>query len=227
MIQKKIVLKLAIKYNPPSLFVIYRYNLRDKKLRRYRIELNSLVNLPTPELITQQLYHEHDEYLNDNNVEYEQVLRLVQMLYEHQQQKSGTRRSVIKNLDQVESYIESDQDELNKSIMMERDDNWQTPPNRRTETIYPKDNSKFKQIPSSESMSLSLSGMQNFMQGQQKKTNNLTYLPINNFDDQVNKNRRFVEDQIQQNQQSYFKNKFIELPQPLLNRNNQRINNYY
>ncbi|CAD8047450.1 unnamed protein product [Paramecium primaurelia] len=227
MIQKKIILKLAIKHNPPSLFVIYRYNLKDKKLRRYRIELNSLVYLPTPDLITEQLYIEHDDYLNDNNVEYDQVLKMVQMLYEHQQQKSGTRRSVIKNLDQVDSYMESDQDELNKSIMMEQDDNWQTPPNRRTETIYPKDNTKFNQIHSSESMNLSLSGMQNFMQGQSKKPNNLTYLPINNFDEQINKNRRFVEDQIQQNQQSYFQNKFIELPQPLLNRNNQRVNNYY
>lgn len=103
------------------------------------------------------------------------------------------KKSVIKNLDEVNSYIESDND-LNKSVVMENEDDvydqdWKTPINNRTgrgyiyilETIYPKDNTsvtRFSQKILGNDSNLSLTGMQQFMQSQnpRQKFN----LPIQN-----------------------------------------------
>lgn len=101
---------------------------------RYRIELNGLAYLHDPSQIADQLYMEHPLYLNDNNVEYEQVVKLVTKITQNLQRP---KTAVIKNLDEVNSYIESDND-LNRSMLMENgndllEEDWRTPPaNRRT-----------------------------------------------------------------------------------------------
>ncbi|KAM3130664.1 hypothetical protein pb186bvf_017256 [Paramecium bursaria] len=210
MLNTIIPIRLAIKYSPPSLGLIYKRNQRDKKKRRYHIQLNQLAYLNDPQEITEQLYSEHPEYINNSNVEYHQVLKLVTLLYEHIQSQ---KKSVIKNLDEVSSYIQSD-DEHNKSILFETEQ-YKTPYKREQQP----DSLKM----SSSNLSLSMSGMQQFMQSQKTRFNKKSPTNeafIQNFEDNqpAPRNSRYIDQMIDISQQNYYlkQNKHIQLPEQLL-----------
>lgn len=63
----------CVKFNPPSIGLIYKRKETDKKMRRYEIFLNDLIRLQNPELITQQLFIEHSLILNPNLISFNQV----------------------------------------------------------------------------------------------------------------------------------------------------------
>ena len=68
-------IRFVVRYNPPSIGLIYKRHQGDLKKRKYEIFLNGLITLPNSELIATQLYREHSLILSPEIVPFEQVLK--------------------------------------------------------------------------------------------------------------------------------------------------------
>ena len=66
-------LRFVVRYNPPSIGLIYKRHQKDDKKRKYEIFLNGLITLPSAEMITKQLFLEHSLILNPDTISFEQV----------------------------------------------------------------------------------------------------------------------------------------------------------
>lgn len=74
--QKNPIVPLAfvVRYNPPSIGLIYKRKKTDQKKRKYEIFLNGLITLQDSQLIAKQLFVEHSLILNPSIIPFEQVL---------------------------------------------------------------------------------------------------------------------------------------------------------
>lgn len=70
-------LGFVVRYNPPTIALIYTPSADPSKKRRYEIFLNALITLPTAADIAKQLILEHSHFLNEKIVSFSQVQRLV------------------------------------------------------------------------------------------------------------------------------------------------------
>lgn len=70
-------LGFVVRYNPPTIALIYTPSSNPSKKRRYEIFLNALITLPTAADIAKQLILEHSHFLNEKIVSFSQVQRLV------------------------------------------------------------------------------------------------------------------------------------------------------
>ena len=66
-------LTYVLKYDPPTIGMIYKLNENDTKKRMYKIYLHGLIYKNDPDLITRQLFEEHALHINENNVSQKQV----------------------------------------------------------------------------------------------------------------------------------------------------------
>lgn len=73
-------ISFVVRYNPPSIGLIYKTKPTERKKRKYEIFLNGLITLPTSELIARQLFYEHPIMLNPDVVPFEQIQRLVEKI---------------------------------------------------------------------------------------------------------------------------------------------------
>lgn len=70
-------INFVVRYNPPSIGLIYKVSPTIAKKRKYEIFLNGLITLPSSELITKQLFLEHSIVLRPDICSFEQIQRLV------------------------------------------------------------------------------------------------------------------------------------------------------
>jgi len=81
-------LTYVLKYDPPTIGMIYKLNENDTKKRMYKIYLHGLVYKNDPDLITCQLFEEHALHINENNVSQKQIKSLVTKLLQSRGKKN-------------------------------------------------------------------------------------------------------------------------------------------
>jgi len=94
-------LSFVVRYNPPSIGLIYKIRPSDRKKRKYEIFLNGLITLPSSELIAKQLFMEHSLILNPEIVSIEQIQRLVE--------------KILSNIEIIYADEEENVDEMNNN----------------------------------------------------------------------------------------------------------------
>lgn len=70
----------VVRYNPPTIALIYTPSNNPRKKRRYEIFLNGLITLPNPEDIARQLVLEHSHFLHPEIISVDQIQRLVEKI---------------------------------------------------------------------------------------------------------------------------------------------------
>lgn len=83
-----IPLYFVIKYEYSIIALLYKVNTKDSKKRKYEIHLNALANLTDVDYITQQLFSEHQLFLNTDIFTYAQLKRLVQKVVDYNKKNS-------------------------------------------------------------------------------------------------------------------------------------------
>ena len=93
-------LSFVVRFNPPSIGLVYKIRPSDRKKRKYEIFLNGLITLPSSDLIAKQLFLEHSLILNPEIVSFGQIQRLVEkilsnieIIYADEEEENGGIRN--------------------------------------------------------------------------------------------------------------------------------------
>ena len=101
-------LSFVVRFNPPSIGLVYKIRPSDRKKRKYEIFLNGLITLPSSDLIAKQLFLEHSLILNPEIVSFGQIQRLVEKILSNieiiyaDEEEDGNIRNNENNM--VENY---------------------------------------------------------------------------------------------------------------------------
>lgn len=86
--------KVGLKYDPPSLCLLYNRHPKDKKKKLYQIFLHGLTPQTNADELTKLLFIDHAAFLNERNVTFEQVRSLVSKLVTYKKTNSGPIKRV-------------------------------------------------------------------------------------------------------------------------------------
>ncbi|CAD8061478.1 unnamed protein product [Paramecium sonneborni] len=74
--------KIVCQYYPPALGLVYKRP--DNKTKMYKIQFNEMVQINDAEKITSFLFDQHSLHFNEQNVPYDQILEIVQLILSNQ-----------------------------------------------------------------------------------------------------------------------------------------------
>lgn len=86
--------KVGLKYDPPSLCLLYNRHPKDKKKKLYQIFLHGLTPQTNADELTKLLFIDHAAFLNERNVTFEQIRSLVSKLVTYKKTNSGPIKKV-------------------------------------------------------------------------------------------------------------------------------------
>ena len=75
-------LKLVLKLDPIQLGVFYITDPSRRQKRLYLLDLQNLLLLGDPQKITEAIYEQHNTFVRDDKIPFEQVLNLIQKMLE-------------------------------------------------------------------------------------------------------------------------------------------------
>ncbi|CAD8132863.1 unnamed protein product [Paramecium octaurelia] len=86
--------KIVCQYYPPALGLVYKQP--DNKTKMYKIQFNEMVQINDADKITSFLFDQHPLYFNEQNVPYEQILEIVQLILSNQKLMKSSSLSLKK-----------------------------------------------------------------------------------------------------------------------------------